>query len=144
MLLSKVWYFLIFSPDIFLLDDPTSSLDNNVSQRIMNIINSDEFWNKRTFLITSNNLKLMKYFDKVIFMENGKVVHFKKPAEMRKEPHFKEISLEIEEETTSKIVEIILIFLRKRNPLQNRSILPRKTKRRGWHGNETEERESSS
>lgn len=69
-----------------------------------NIVN-DPFWNTQTFVISSNNLKMMKYFDKIIFIENGKIIHFKSPNEIKKEQEFKEISLKVEKEEEEKSVK---------------------------------------
>jgi ABC-type multidrug transport system ATPase subunit len=49
----------IYSPDLLLLDDPTSSLDNNVTHSIMKSITEDEYWKDRTYVMTSNNPQLL-------------------------------------------------------------------------------------
>lgn len=49
----------------------------------------------KTFLIATNNLKLMKYFDKVIFIEDGEILRFMSPTNIKSTSEFKEISLEL-------------------------------------------------
>lgn len=80
------------------MDDPTSSLDNLVTECIMKTIVNDKFWNERTFVISTNNLGTLKYFDRVIFLEEGKVLYFDTPEKIRLTPEFASISLEMEEQ----------------------------------------------
>jgi ATP-binding cassette, subfamily C, bacterial CydD len=51
------------SPDIYLLDDPTSSLDNKTIDKIMwNLKNKEELKDK-TFVITTNDMNLLHFAD---------------------------------------------------------------------------------
>ena len=71
-----------FSPDILILDDPTSSLDNKVTAKIMEGIKSKPIWREKTFVISTNNIKMFDYADKVAFMRNGNVEFFGKYEDM--------------------------------------------------------------
>ena len=62
------------SPDILILDDPTSSLDNIVTDKIMKIIRHSPHWESKTFVIGTNNDKLVEYADRVIHIERGTVL----------------------------------------------------------------------
>lgn len=86
------------------MDDPTSSLDNTVSESIMESIKNDDFWNKRTFVMSTNNLGLLKYADRVIFMENGKIVAIDTPEKIIKLKEYSDIALEEEEHENVKIL----------------------------------------
>lgn len=105
MFLPKVKFLVnFFSPDIFILDDPTSSLDNKVSHCIMRTITEEELWKNRTFLISTNNFALLHYFDKVIFIDNGKIIHFATPDEIKASEEFKQISIEEEEVEHNEVI----------------------------------------
>ena len=87
MLLSRVREFLIFSPDLFILDDPTSSLDNKVTADIMRAI-TEKPWDERTFVLSTNNTKLLDFVDRVIFMDRGQISFNGTPEEFRNNPSF--------------------------------------------------------
>lgn len=80
-----------------MLDDATSSLDNKVSHAILHTIKEEDFWNKKTFLMSTNNFSLLHYFDRVIFVDNGKIIHFGSPEDVRATEEFNQISIEAEE-----------------------------------------------
>lgn len=89
-----IFNLILFSPDIFILDDPTSSLDNTVSHQVMKSIKED--WDEKTFIITTNNFGLLSYFDRVIMIDNGKIIHFGTPEEIKKTKEFTQISIKNE------------------------------------------------
>ena len=68
-----------------MLDDPTSSLDVKVTRSIMEGIKNSE-WRQKTYVITTNKLKMLEYADKVVYMEkgsmsfNGSVEEFKQSS----------------------------------------------------------------
>jgi ABC-type transport system involved in cytochrome bd biosynthesis fused ATPase/permease subunit len=71
---SKNCFLTFNSPDIYLLDDPTSSLDNKTVKRIMfNLKNGEDFKNK-TIVMTTNDTNLLKFADKLIFMSEGLIM----------------------------------------------------------------------
>lgn len=80
---------LCFKSEIFILDDPTSSLDNIVADKIMTSIKSDAEWANKTFVISTNNDKLVEYADRVIIMEEGKVRFLGTYEQLRKNPDLK-------------------------------------------------------
>ena len=89
---------MIFSPDIFLLDDPTSSLDNKVTSKIMEIIKTEEFWSEKTFILSTNNPRLLDSCKRVIFIENG-VITYNGDTEGFKNMHqYQEMILQQEQE----------------------------------------------
>ena len=63
----------MFSPDIFLLDDPTSSLDVNITKEIMKSLDNSR-WKDRTFVISTNKLTMLEHANKVIYLDQGKVI----------------------------------------------------------------------
>ena len=59
-----------------ILDDPTSSLDNKVTASIMEGIREGEEMKGKTFIISTNNIKMFDYADKIVFMVDGRVDFF--------------------------------------------------------------------
>lgn len=87
------------------MDDPTSSLDNTVSEMIMNSIKNDEFWSNRTFIISTNKLGLLKYLDRVIFIQDGEIIAFDTPQKITLLQEYAEIALGFEEEDEDELVK---------------------------------------
>lgn len=75
-----------------------SSLDNRVCEEIMTSVRKDEFWKDRTFVFSTNNLGMLKYADRVIFMSSGEIIHFCSPKEIKSTLEYSQISLKEEKE----------------------------------------------
>lgn len=79
--------FNFLRPNIFIFDDPTSSLDNVVASNIMEDINNDPLWKEKTFIISTNNMNMLKYADKIIYIENGVLEFFGGQSELKQNGH---------------------------------------------------------
>ena len=79
-------------PDIFLLDDPTSSLDNKVTLEIMKHISTVAPWNHRTFVITTSNLRVLDFCNRVIFIDKGRIAFNGPVNEIRQTNLLKKLS----------------------------------------------------
>jgi len=65
---------LINDPEILLLDEPTASLDPDVSDYVRGIIENFSSNNKKTILITSHNMnEVERLCDEVMMMKNGEI-----------------------------------------------------------------------
>ena len=80
-----------------LLDDPTSSLDNKVTSNIINRICRHPKWSKKTYIISTRKISVLKKMDKVIFMENGKVSFFGPFEQLQDKKEFQEYAQERKE-----------------------------------------------
>ena len=75
--------------DIYLFDDPISSVDAIVYNKILdNLIKN--FLKTKTVIFASNDIKYMNYFDKVIFIEKGKLNFFGTVDEIQTKDFFNE------------------------------------------------------
>ena len=84
----------------------TSSLDNNTTFNIINNIKNNEFWNKRTYVFVTNNLSLLKYADRVICVERGRMVYLGDFETLKKTPEYQEIyALAKKEEEIEELIE---------------------------------------
>ena len=101
--------FNFFSPDIFILDDPISSLDNETADLIMKNIKTDAHWSAKTFVIATNRLKMINYADKVVHMNEGRVEFFGTPDAYLETEQYKSLNstpLPEEEKETLILVRI--------------------------------------
>ena len=75
--------------DIYLLDDPISSVDAIVSQNIFDQLFVD-FLKDKTRIIVTNDIKNLEKFDKIVFIERGKCIFQGEFKELEKLDFFKE------------------------------------------------------
>ena len=61
--------------DIYIFDDPISSVDSIVYNKILDLVIKN-FLKKKTVIFSSNDIKYAHFFDKVIFIEKEKVKFF--------------------------------------------------------------------
>jgi ABC-type multidrug transport system fused ATPase/permease subunit len=96
MLLPQVSFVLtFFSPDILILDDPTSSLDTKVTDQIFSYVTNAEPWSSKTFVVSTNNIKTFDYADKIIIIQKGKVEFFGTYDEMMSIKHLADMIEEL-------------------------------------------------
>jgi len=73
----------INQPKLVLLDEPTSSLDPDIADRVRQFIKSSRKNYHTTMLITSHNMaEIEELCDRVIFMNHGKIVAIETPKEL--------------------------------------------------------------
>jgi ATP-binding cassette subfamily B protein len=63
---------ILKKPDLFIMDEPTSSLDSKTEKKVINSLVKN-FKNKAIIVVT-HKLALVKYFDKVYEIKNGKLI----------------------------------------------------------------------
>ena len=61
---------------MIILDEATSSLDNKSEQEIIHVLKKLE--NKTTLIVISHKVETLKFCDKIIELENGKIKFFDK------------------------------------------------------------------
>ena len=75
--------------DIYLFDDPISSVDAIVFNKILNNLIKN-FLKEKTVVFASNDIKYMNYFDKVIFVQKEKIKFFGTVDEIKTKDFFNE------------------------------------------------------
>ena len=65
---------LITNPAIILADEPTGNLDSKASEEIMDILKISNQKYKQTIIMITHNLELAKRADRIIRLEDGKIV----------------------------------------------------------------------
>ena len=78
--------------DIYLFDDPISSVDSIVYNKILELVIKN-FLKNKTIIFASNDIKYVNHFDKVIFIEKEKVKFFGNHAELEKKDFFESFKL---------------------------------------------------
>ena len=74
--------------DIYLFDDPLSVLDSHVGDSIFNDLIKKYLKNK-TILISTHSLQYIPFMNKVIHIDNGKIIFYEKPEDAMNLPFFK-------------------------------------------------------
>ncbi len=73
---------LYFDADIYLLDDPISAVDSKVAKKIYdNVIMKMK--GDKTIILVTHQISYMYGCDKVIIIEDGRVVEFDEPAKLK-------------------------------------------------------------
>lgn len=66
---------LYFNADIYLLDDPLSSLDSHVGKHIFDkVIGPDGILKKKTRIFVTNSLEFLSQCDHILVLDNGQIV----------------------------------------------------------------------
>lgn len=72
---------LATNPKVILFDEPTSSLDPEVSKEFLDLVN--ELSKTTTIVIVSHDMSLISsYADKVLFLSDGKILEYGKPEDI--------------------------------------------------------------
>ena len=65
---------LITSPAIILADEPTGNLDSKASDEIVHLLKKSNKEYKQTIIMITHNLEIAAYSDRIIKIEDGKIV----------------------------------------------------------------------
>ena len=90
--------------DIYLLDDPLSSLDNKVANQIMRSLFKDKtgLWVEKTFLMVTSNLGVLSFFDRVLILDKGELAFDGGFEALKANKLFKELQAEDAEQKNQK------------------------------------------
>ena len=73
---------LYSDPEVIVLDEASSSLDNNTEQQIMHTV--DQLHNEKTIIIVAHRLSTLEHCDWIYRLENGRIVEEGGPSTMLK------------------------------------------------------------
>lgn len=78
---------LAIEPEILILDEPVSSLDVSVQAKILNLLSCIKKQRDITYIFISHNLAVVTYLsDKIMVMQQGKIVEFNDKEEVLRYP----------------------------------------------------------
>lgn len=64
---------LLTKPDVFLLDEPTASMDNRQEQRCLQVLRH-ELTEGQTFIVSTHKTALLELVDRLIIMDNHRII----------------------------------------------------------------------
>lgn len=86
-------------PHLVLLDEPTSSLDPDIADRVRHFIEESRDQFNTTVLITSHNMaEIEELCDRVIFMNHGKIIAEDTPEDLAKKIRYSRMRLLVPDE----------------------------------------------
>ena len=65
---------MIANPSIILADEPTGNLDSKASDEIVNLLKKSNKEFKQTIIMITHNMEIAKIADRVLKMEDGKII----------------------------------------------------------------------
>lgn len=71
---------LLHQPEVLLLDEPTSSMDQATEQKVINSLS--EFCKEKTMFIVTHRNAILAMVDRVFVMENGKIITDQTPEQL--------------------------------------------------------------
>ena len=63
-------------PDILILDEPTASLDGDTGRRIIDFVKKNILNDKRCIIVVTHDSRIFEYADRIMKMEDGRIVGF--------------------------------------------------------------------
>jgi len=69
---------IVSQPDILVLDEPTASLDGDTGRKIVEFVKRDILNAKRCIIIVTHDDRISEFADRMIKMEDGKVIEIEK------------------------------------------------------------------
>ncbi|MFH1971576.1 MAG: ABC transporter ATP-binding protein [Patescibacteria group bacterium] len=93
-------------PKLILLDEPTSSLDPEIAEKVRNFLKSEQDNFKVSMLLTSHNMaEVESMCDRVIFLNKGKIIAEDTPVNLAKKIEISRVDL-IVDENIDRVLEI--------------------------------------
>ena len=78
--------------DIYVFDDPLSSLDAYVGMNLFNQVFND-YLKEKTIIISTHALQYVSFFDKVFYINQGEIKFIGVPQELEKQEFYKEFKM---------------------------------------------------
>jgi len=69
---------IVSQPDLLVLDEPTASLDGDTGRRILSFVHDEVLNENRCILIVTHDARIFEYADRIMHMEDGRIVGFEK------------------------------------------------------------------
>ncbi len=75
---------IVGRPDLLIFDEPTASLDGTTGKKILEFVKRNILNDKRCILIVTHDNRIFEYADRIIEMEDGKIVNIKSGGEIER------------------------------------------------------------
>ena len=97
--------------DIYVLDDPLSSLDAHVGRNLFNQV-FNEYLKEKTLIISTHALQYVSSFDKVFYISQGEIKFIGTHDELEKQDFYQEFKITKERKKTKIITKIYQIMIK--------------------------------
>jgi ABC-type glutathione transport system ATPase component len=91
---------IISSPEILILDEPTASLDGDTGKKIISFVKEKILNKSRCILIVTHDARINEYADRIVHMEDGRIIASDKGNPMKEAESTSDTKLEAKAETT--------------------------------------------
>jgi putative ABC transport system ATP-binding protein len=71
---------IVSTPDILIFDEPTASLDGDTGRKIVDFVKNEVLNDHRCILIVTHDSRIYEYADRIVKMEDGRIVAVEKGA----------------------------------------------------------------
>ncbi len=75
---------IVGRPDLLIFDEPTASLDGVTGKRIIEFVKDNILNDSRCILIVTHDSRIFEFADRIIEMEDGKIVNIKSGGEIER------------------------------------------------------------
>ncbi|MES2200184.1 MAG: ABC transporter ATP-binding protein [Chlamydiota bacterium] len=65
---------MVHGPDLIVCDEPTSCLDHEMGLKIMGLLKKISMEKKKTVIVVSHDLRIVNFADRIVHLEDGKIV----------------------------------------------------------------------
>ena len=73
------------------MDDPTSSLDTMVSEKLMKNLLNNPTWSNKTCVFTTNKSRMLEFCHKAVFIKEGRIKFYGNPAEFKQTDYYQDL-----------------------------------------------------
>src|SRR3569623_482179 len=71
---------IVSAPDVLIFDEPTASLDGDTGRKIVEFVKREVLNEHRSILIVTHDSRSFEYADRIVKMEDGRIVDIEKGA----------------------------------------------------------------
>jgi len=71
---------IVSAPDLLIFDEPTASLDGDTGRKIVEFVRRDVLTEHRSVLIVTHDSRIFEFADRIVKMEDGRIVSIEKGA----------------------------------------------------------------
>jgi putative ABC transport system ATP-binding protein len=71
---------IVSAPDMLIFDEPTASLDGDTGRKIVEFVKREVLTEHRSVLIVTHDSRIFEYADRIVKMEDGRIVDIEKGA----------------------------------------------------------------
>lgn len=71
---------IVGAPDVLIFDEPTAALDGDTGRKIVELVKKEVLNDHRTIVIVTHDSRIFEFADRIVEMEDGRIVGSEDPA----------------------------------------------------------------